>query len=352
MIGDRVERIAVAPAGSGRRIGCRSHLLVEHPVAKCLHGVDLRLGGGNSHAKGAGAEFGKGQDFGPGGSEFLLHRHRSALPCTMAGLAAGVRLGPALTARPVGEPDCWPVPTDLRRMLPPCPAASRHRRVTPAAEQLQTQRDQVEAEPLGNRLHQPLVFGVLKLDDLAGIDVDQVIVVAVFGRFVARAAAAEVAPFEDALLLQQTHRPVDGGDGDAGIERRGPAIQLLHVGMVGSLGQDAGDDATLPGHLEASFDAQALDAQFHRIPCDQPSRLVGHPGQPPEMRNRGVSGPPEPSRSGQWSAGMQRRSRSGSDLSNVAAQAATRPEEGCRRRSLRGLVPRPLFLASEERCLA
>ena len=52
-------------------------------------------------------------------------------------------------------------------------------------------------------------------------------------RLVARAAAAEIAAFQDALLLEQPDGAVDGGDGDACIERRGAAVQLLDVGMVG-----------------------------------------------------------------------------------------------------------------------
>ena len=58
----------------------------------------------------------------------------------------------------------------------------------------------------------------LELDDLAGFDVDQVVVLAVLGGFVAGAAAAEIAPLEDALLLEQADGAVDGGDRDAAVE--------------------------------------------------------------------------------------------------------------------------------------
>ena len=135
-------------------------------------------------------------------------------------------------------------------------------------------------EAFGDGLHQALILGVLELDHLAGIDVDQVVVVAMLGRLVAGAAAAEVAALEDALLLQQAHRAVDRGDRDPRVECAGAAIQFLDVRMIGCLGQHPCDDPTLPGHLEASFDAQALDAQFHRIPSDQPSP-AGSPGASP-----------------------------------------------------------------------
>ena len=61
------------------------------------------------------------------------------------------------------------------------------------------------------------------------------------------------------------------------------AVAVVVVGALPSLAH-AGNDATLPRHLEASFDAQALDARFHRFPCDQPSpahpRRASPRGQP------------------------------------------------------------------------
>ena len=42
---------------------------------------------------------------------------------------------------------------------------------------------------------------------------------------------------------------------DAGIEFRGPAIQFLNVGVVLGLGQHAGDDPALPGHLQSTLNA-------------------------------------------------------------------------------------------------
>jgi hypothetical protein len=103
------------------------------------------------------------------------------------------------------------------------------------------------------------VVAVGELDHGAGVHVDQVMVMAAVGRVEAGAAAAEVTPLQDALLLQQAHRAVDGGDGDAGVQRHGAAVQLLHVRMVLGLGQHAGDKPALAGHLEPALDAKALD---------------------------------------------------------------------------------------------
>ncbi len=58
--------------------------------------------------------------------------------------------------------------------------------------------DQPIAELLGNLPLQCLQLGIDEFDDLAGFDVDQVVVVR-FGRgFIARAAIAEIVPVEDA----------------------------------------------------------------------------------------------------------------------------------------------------------
>src|SRR5689334_3872934 len=102
------------------------------------------------------------------------------------------------------------------------------------------------------------MLGVPELDHLARLDVDQVVVVAVVGGLVARPAAAEVAALQDAPLLQQAHRPVDRGDGDAPVEQRGAAVELLHVRVVAGLRQHARDDAPLLGHLQPALHAPPL----------------------------------------------------------------------------------------------
>ena len=97
----------------------------------------------------------------------------------------------------------------------------------------QAEGDKVEAETFGDRLHHPLVVGVLELDHLAGVDVYEVKVMAVLRRLVAGAATAEVAAFQDPLFLEQPHRSIDRGDRDARIEGCGAAVKFLHVGMIG-----------------------------------------------------------------------------------------------------------------------
>mgnify|MGYP001149004326 CR=1 FL=1 len=104
-----------------------------------------------------------------------------------------------------------------------------------AAEQLQPVGHQVEPQPGGDGGHHALVRGIGELDHPAGLHVDQVVVVAVLAGLVAGAAAAEIAAFQDALLLQQPHGAVDGGDRDAGIQGGGATVQFFDIGVVGGL---------------------------------------------------------------------------------------------------------------------
>ncbi len=84
---------------------------------------------------------------------------------------------------------------------------------------------------------------------------------------VARAPVAEVVTLQDVGLLEQAHRPVDGRDADGGIQRAGPAVQLLDIGMIGRLGEHAGDDAALGRHLQPFLGAELLDSIGHGYPA-------------------------------------------------------------------------------------
>ena len=78
------------------------------------------------------------------------------------------------------------------------------------AEQLEPVADEAKAELARNALLQPLDLLVAKLDHLARLDVDEMIVMAVARRLVACAPVAEFVTFEDALALEQAHGAIDG----------------------------------------------------------------------------------------------------------------------------------------------
>src|SRR5207302_5188748 len=83
--------------------------------------------------------------------------------------------------------------------------------------QLHAMVDEAVAELLGDPFLQRFELIIDELDDVAGLDVDQVIVMAFRSRFVTRAPVAELVPFEDPGLLKQPHRAIDRRDRDVRI---------------------------------------------------------------------------------------------------------------------------------------
>ena len=134
---------------------------------------------------------------------------------------------------------------------------------------------------------------------------------AILGRFIARAPATEIAPFQDAFFLKQPDRPIHRRDRNFWVEPHRASVKLFHVRMIARFGEDARDDPALPCQSQAPFDAQTLDARFHRTPCKQPFfRPVG-PGstsRPTKAEQRAL---------GPVRGRMRLRSRSGAALSNI-----------------------------------
>ena len=92
--------------------------------------------------------------------------------------------------------------------------------------------DEAEAELFGDPPLEHLELLVDELDDLAGLDVDQMVVMRVRRGFIARAAVAEFVPLEDAGFFEQADGAVDRGDRDVGIDRGGALVERLDVGMI------------------------------------------------------------------------------------------------------------------------
>jgi hypothetical protein len=130
------------------------------------------------------------------------------------------------------------------------------------AEQLEPVADQAKAELARHGLLQALDLLVLELDHLAGLHVDEVIVMAVPGRLIARAAVAELMALKNAGAFEQAHGAVHGGERNAGIAGTRPAINLLDIGVVVRLRQHLGDHPALTGHAHPPLGAEALDPAF------------------------------------------------------------------------------------------
>ncbi len=65
---------------------------------------------------------------------------------------------------------------------------------------------------------------------------------------VAGPAGAEIMAGDDAGILEQLDRAVDGGDGNLRVHLRGAAAESLDIGIVGGRRQYARDGAALFGH--------------------------------------------------------------------------------------------------------
>src|SRR3546814_19916691 len=87
---------------------------------------------------------------------------------------------------------------------------------------------------------------------------------------------------EDAGLLEQPHRAVDGRDRDARIDRRGALIDLLDIGMIVGVGEHARDDAALLGDAEALFVAQGFEIDLARHRHDVMPYRAGDNGRSEE----------------------------------------------------------------------
>src|SRR5262245_36567975 len=130
------------------------------------------------------------------------------------------------------------------------------------AEEFEPVADEAVAELARHGLLQPLDLLVAELDDLAGLHVDQVIVVAEARGLVTGAAVAELVTLEDARALEQAHGAIDRGERDARVPRARPPVNLLDVGMVLGFRQHTGDCAPRGGHAHAALGAEPLEPAF------------------------------------------------------------------------------------------
>ena len=92
--------------------------------------------------------------------------------------------------------------------------------------------DQIESQLAGHPLLDALDLLVAELDHLAGLQVDQVIVVPARRLLVAPATRAEVVALQEPVRLEQLDGAVDGRERDARIERIGAPVDFLDVGVV------------------------------------------------------------------------------------------------------------------------
>jgi hypothetical protein len=124
--------------------------------------------------------------------------------------------------------------------------------------------NEAEAELFGNALLKHLQLLIDEFDDVACLNIDQMIVMRFGGRFIARAAIPELVPLKDSRLLEQPDRSVDGGDGNVGIDRRSAGVQRLDVGVILAVAEHPRNGLALLGDPKALVGAQRLDVDLTR----------------------------------------------------------------------------------------
>ena len=118
--------------------------------------------------------------------------------------------------------------------------------------------DQAEAEAMGDAALKILQLLIDEFDDVARFDVDQMVVVR-FGRgLVARAAVAELVPFQNAGLLEQADGAIDGRDRDVRVDRGRPRMERLDVRMVLAVAENTGDRLALFGDAQPLVGSELL----------------------------------------------------------------------------------------------
>ena len=128
--------------------------------------------------------------------------------------------------------------------------------------------DKSEAQLGGDLPLQRLKLRIDEFDDLAGFDVDHVIVMRLRRGFIAGATVAEIVAVKDARLFKQPDSAIDGGNRNAGIDCNRTLMQLFNVGMICAFGQHARDHPPLFGDAQATFRAKSfyIDCLSHKLP--------------------------------------------------------------------------------------
>ena len=102
---------------------------------------------------------------------------------------------------------------------------------------------------------------------VAGVEIDDVVVVGGIRHLVPRAAVFQGEPQDDPFPFQDREGAVDGGKREAVVEGPRPAVQLGRVGVIVGLGQDLEQRLALAGHADAGVPEGLFRGRFHGVRC-------------------------------------------------------------------------------------
>ena len=162
--------------------------------------------------------------------------------------------------------------------------------LAPDSVKLQPVAFQLVAQPGGDPLLQRFDFGVNELEDFAGVEVDQMVMMVALGILVARASVPEFVLLQDSRLFEELDGPVDRGQRDSRVDGAGPGIELFDVRMVCRLFKNRCNDAALVRQAQsqrlASLEYRVRHARVSAAaPCSMRSA--------PEGKANGASRPSE-----------------------------------------------------------
>ncbi len=120
---------------------------------------------------------------------------------------------------------------------------------------------------------QGLDLRVAELDHLAGVEVDQMVVVLPVRILVSSTAITKFQPVQNPRFFKQLHRAVDRRQRNTVIDGIGAGVQLLHIRVIKALLQHLGDGPARAGHAQTMGLAAGNDRIGHA--CLVP---VGHSG--------------------------------------------------------------------------
>lgn len=121
--------------------------------------------------------------------------------------------------------------------------------------------DKLETEFSCNPLLQRLDVLVGELDDPAGLDVDEVIMMAARGLFVMAAAVSEIMALKNPLVGEKLERAINRRKRNPGIDAVCTPVHFLDIGVIRCQRQHARDGPALAGHPQAMLGASGFNAR-------------------------------------------------------------------------------------------
>jgi hypothetical protein len=131
--------------------------------------------------------------------------------------------------------------------------------VEPDAIEFHPVIDEAIAQLFGYLLLQSFKLWIDEFDDLAGLNVDEMIVMRLGSGFITRAAVSEIMPVENAGFFEQADRAVDRRNRNAWIDLVRAVMNHFNIGMVIGFGQNPRNHAPLFSNPQALVGAELFE---------------------------------------------------------------------------------------------